>query len=237
VKIYYEDEQVILYHGDAREIQEWTVADVLVTDPPYGLDSGLSRSSGRPGKRYTPVFEAPQWDTDLSARDKIMTMWGDKPYAVFGSPKRLDAALPCREVPLVWDKANVGMGDTTFPWGPGYELVYVNGDGWTGTRESAIIRVQHSAILPKREGHPTPKPIPLMEQIIRKAPPGIIADPFSGTGSTLVAARNLGRVAIGVEVEERYCLLAARRLSQMVLFSDEAMAAAELTALWEEDFR
>jgi site-specific DNA-methyltransferase (adenine-specific) len=62
-------------------------------------------------------------------------------------------------------------------------------------------------------GHPTPKPIPLMGNLIEKCPDGVIADPFAGSGATLIAARNLGRKTIGVELEEKYCEIIASRLA------------------------
>lgn len=222
---YYEDDLVTLYHGDCREIAAWLEADVLVTDPPYGVDGHLS--AGYKGKRppggHVRVNAKPDWDRTLEARDAALALWGDrKPYAVFGSPARLDGALPCREFPLVWDKGAVGMGDVGFPWGRGYELIYVNGPGWSGPRESPVLRVVHSASAASREGHPTPKPVGLMASIIRKAPDGLIADPFAGSGSTLVAAKQEGRRAVGVEMQEQYCEIAANRLAQDTLFGGVA---------------
>lgn len=225
---YYEDEHVTLFHGDCLELVElWTGADVLVTDPPYGIPSNIvsgHRGPKRPG--WKPTFERqPEWDSTLDVRDAVLGLWGDRPYAMFGSARRIDAAPPHREIPLVWDKAWIGMGDTTFPWGSGgYELIYVSGQGWAGRRGTSVLRHPLTPGAPKQIGHPTPKPIPLMAHLIDRAPAGVVADPFAGSGSTLVAAKQLGRKAIGVELDERYCEVAARRLSQGVLDFGEATA-------------
>ena len=217
---YYSDEYVTLYHGDCLEQTAWLDADVLITDPPYGLGSQLSAGSRgkRPLAGWAPTHaRTPKWDATLEARDAALGKWGNKPYAVFGSARRIDAAPPHREVPLVWDKESVGLGDVTFPWGSGYELIYINGDGWIGKRSVPVIRRRIPTSTMRDEGHPSFKPVDLMGHLISKAPPGAIADPFAGSGSTLVAAALAGRRAIGVELEERYCEIAARRLSQGVL--------------------
>lgn len=226
--LYYEDDLVQLYHGDCREVTAWLEADVLVTDPPYGINGSLSAShkGKKPAAGFAPVHDrAVTWDATLEARDAALTLWGGvKPAAVFGSPKRLDAPpFPPRQVPLIWDKGElVGMGDLTFPWRVNYELIYVRGD-FAGRRDStAVLRYNLSNRAAAREGHPTPKPIGLMSELIIKAPPGVIADPFAGSGSTLVAAKHENRKAIGVEMDERYCEIAAKRLAQDTLFGGAA---------------
>lgn len=209
---YFQDEYVTLYHGDCLTIDAWLSADVLVTDPPYGIPGG--RLSWHRG---TQTHADAGWD-DLGVRDTALDIWGDRPRAVFGTPKMSDRAPSHRGVPLIWDKGDSpGMGDHTWPFGASYEVVWVSGDGWSGKRRGSVFRSNHSSSAAKI-GHPTPKPISLMEAIIGYAPPGVIADPFAGSGATLLAARNLGRKVIGVELEERYCELIAKRLSQQTLF-------------------
>jgi site-specific DNA-methyltransferase (adenine-specific) len=122
---------------------------------------------------------------------------------------------------LTWDKGDwPGMGDLALPWGPSTENIYVLGSGFTGKRSGSVIRENR---LTGDIVHPTEKPLPLMQSLLLHCPDKwSIADPFTGSGTTLVAAKNLGRQAIGIEIEERYCEIAAKRLSQEVLPFSEA---------------
>ena len=207
---YYQDEHVTLYHGDCREITEWLTADVLVTDPPYGIayQSGFQREV---------LAASIVGDRDTTARDDALGTWGDRPAIVFGT-WRIPRPAGVRAL-LVWDtKGALGMGDLSIPWKPAHQEVYILGHGFTGRRTSDVLTyapVQSTA----RGGreHPHQKPEALLRDLITKCPAGVIADPFAGSGSTLIAARALGRRAIGVELEEKYCETAARRLSQMAL--------------------
>jgi hypothetical protein len=222
---YYTDDTVTLWHGDCLELTAWLAADVLVTDPPYGigLRTGARCGSrdGRPGwtSRWTGVTIA--GDDTTSARDDALTMWGDRPALVFGTWKR-PAPTTVREV-LVWDKVvSTGMGALDIPWRPSWESIYVIGKGFTGTRSHGVLRHALPTLAPERRDHPTAKPVGLLHDLIAKCPPGVVADPFAGSGSTLLAARNLGRKSVGVELEERYCEVIARRLAQGDLFGDAA---------------
>lgn len=114
------------------------------------------------------------------------------------------------------------MGDLKLPWGHSDEEIYVLGHGFTGTRTGSVSRVKMlSAADRNRPDHPTPKPVPLMEALIGKCPPGTVTDPFAGAGSTLIAAKLQRLRAIGIEINERYCALTARRLAQDALPFDD----------------
>lgn len=221
---YYQDDYVTLYHGSALDVHEWLAADVLVTDPPYGV-AYVSNSSKRGPSRPIAGDDSP------ALRDDVLDLWhqpGTRPALVFGSWK-VDRPERTRHR-LIWDKGNSpGMGDLSIPWGLGDEEIYVQGAGFVGKRGTNIIKAPVlSAGDPRRPDHPTPKPIPLMENLIERTPPGwVVADPFAGSGATLLAARNLGRRVIGVEIEERYCELIAKRLELTplpLIVPDEAPA-------------
>jgi len=219
MKPYYADECVTLYLGDCREVTDWLSADVLVTDPPYGrsyrpapekLDgrSFLSRSGGIAG------------DGDTATRDAALTMWGDRPAVAFGD---LMLAPPARnKLTMAYLKPQqAGQFGAMGGFRRDLEAIYLIGP-WPsglGGRSSVLTSnaIEFSMTIAKRYGHPHAKPVDVMETLIQACPPGVIADPFAGAGSTLVAARNLGRRAVGVELYEPYAERAALRLCQGVL--------------------
>ena len=224
MKLYYQDDSVTLYHGDCRKVADWLEADVLVTDPPYGRawrqgDTGKGR--GWASDRHTGIAN----DATTAARDAALALWGDgRPSVVFG-----DLLLPppdgTKHV-LIYDKGNdAGFTGAIGGYRRNAEAIYLLGRHGSGLGgRSAILRTNASAggNLARTTGHPHTKPLDVMHQIIEHAPPGVVADPFAGSGATLVAARNLGRKAIGVELEERYCEVLANRLAQGVLdFGDD----------------
>jgi len=218
---YYADDWVTLYHGDSREVTAWLDADVLVTDPPYGQGwKGGKLGTGTPLSHVSGI----NGDDDTSIRDAALVAWGPlRPALVFGS---LQAPYPAgwRRM-LVFHKPTVacGMYGNQMPWMRNWEPLFVLGD-WPKVIASrdAVIRTGAKAAAGysgyvTRYSHPHAKPLDVIAQLIAACPLGAIADPFVGSGSTLVAAKATGRRAIGVEIEERYCEIAARRLSQDVL--------------------
>ena len=221
---YYQDDMVTLYHGDCLDIDAWLSADVLVTDPPYGMawESGhmyVRPDVGQQVKQYG-LRQTVVNDHDTAARDDVLAAWGDRPAAVFGTWRQPRPGATRHR--LIWDKQGRYPGLASAAFYPADEEIYILGGGWISDKPQRSVISTHEMRSganseTARLGHPTPKPIQLLEQIIAKAPPGVIADPFAGAGSTLLAARNLGRHAIGVEIEERYCEIIARRLSQGVL--------------------
>ena len=212
---YYQDDYVTLYHGDCLEIDDWLEADVLVTDPPYGVGwvSGGTTWYGKDGKVVQQEKKKITADENPAARDFALNLWGDRPAIVFGSWRVARPANTRHR--LIWHKLGRNPGPLNAPWYSVDEEIYILGSGFKGKTDPNVYPTsENRALEPSKIGHPTPKPVGLMEALVSKCPDGVIADPFSGSGSTLLAARNLGRKVIGVEFEEKYCEIIADRLSQ-----------------------
>ena len=224
---YYQDGTVTLYHGDCLTVPEWLEADVLVTDPPYGRNWRQGRLKNQGGGYESGNAAATTGitnDSDTSVRDAALKKWGGvRPMIVFGD---LMLAPPAgtKIVGVYAKPADAGIRGAIGGVRRDLEAVYLLGQWPSGIGgRSSLFRTAASnvgsptGIVARSGGHPHAKPLDLLVQLLTLTPSGVIADPFAGSGSTLVAAKTLGRRAVGVEVEERYCELAARRLAQGVL--------------------
>lgn len=204
---YYSDEWVTLYHGDCRDVLP-TISrpSAIVTDPPYGLGDAMTGG----------VVKWGLWADETGSRGKGLVWDAEAPAVVASFPELADDciiwggnyfALPPVRGWLVWDKIvrKFSSGHCELAW-------------TTLDQPVRAFNFSHGELATEGKFHPTQKPLALMSWCLEFLPtPGVIADPFAGSGSTLVAAKRLGRKAIGVELEERYCEIAAKRLAQGVL--------------------
>ena len=238
---YYDQDGITIYHGDCRDVLPSLKADLVLTDPPYGVTQQ-------------------EWDSIESVKGVIE----NAPLAVFTTGERLLAAL-IEAMPRqyrhiwVWDRVNhntdflnaarrpmraheliaVFSRESQYTFEPvkrqGHQVVRrsaSNGGGSYGDANAkyekglgsvktelhprSIIEIKGSKT--NTQCHPTEKPVALYEYLIQSYPAEITVDPYMGSGTTLVAARNCGRRCIGIEREEKYCEVAVRRLAQRVLF-------------------
>ncbi len=210
MKPYYDEDGITIFHADCRDMLHAFNGSAVVTDPPYGIDY-------RSGYEGT-VSRSIVGDDTTELRDWLLSQWLPRPIATFATWRCVPPSRPrgC----LVWEKAAGGMGDLSFPWAPNFEMIWIFGEGWSGHRGSSVLTGE--TVVTWNTGsaarlHPHQKPESVLRQIIEKAPTGVILDPFMGSGTTLRAAKDLGRRAVGIDIEERYCEIAAKRLRQRVL--------------------
>lgn len=219
MKPYYDHASCTIFHGDCREIlSSLSKVDLVLTDPPYGSDTKVdnSRFSGGTvtGPRTSVGFRSlvhgdnEPFDPSFLLGFRKLIMFGANWYS---------SRLPDSGGWIVWDKRRGLEGMKNWPFGEG-ELAWTNVTGAV-----RIFRNRWMGLVRDTEQghffHPTQKPVELMRWCLENysGEDETILDPFMGSGTTLRAAKDLGRKAIGIEIEERYCEIASKRLSQEVL--------------------
>lgn len=211
---YYADDLVTIYHGDCREILSSVASGALVTDPPYGIGWARATWADRP-QDYPElirwlVAEGQRlggWCFVFQAMRNVghFHEWFPEGFRIFAACKNFAQIRPTG----VW-----------YSWDP---VVFWNSGPNSGPNSGHVNRDYHvgnvAGVFGDRIGHPSPRPLDTMAHIVQLAAPvgGFVVDPFAGSGTTLRAAKSVGRRAIGIEIEERYCEIAANRCRQEVL--------------------
>jgi site-specific DNA-methyltransferase (adenine-specific) len=207
VNPYYQHAGITIYHGDCRDVLSHVSADALVTDPPYGIGF-VGYASHKDDRDAYATEIVPRL---FCAEERVDNGWCAA--LLFPRQWRL-IALPKTFTQVNPGKWPIGATD--------YVLIWQRGDP-TWPDKGKRVRdwfIQQTSDMSKRpKGHPCPRPEDGTRHVIAHScrPGGVVLDPFMGSGTTLVAAKNLNRGAIGIEIEERYCEIAAKRLSQEVL--------------------
>jgi len=234
---YYEHAGITIYHGDCREILpglHTDCADMILTDPPYGVKW---RSNYRQ-ERFEGIVGDESREAGEVALALAMRLLRNRRHAyVFG---RFDFSnLPISDTAeLIWNKVNINSGNLQRPWANQHEYIqffascksdsnYKNGHGKLTARLRKGTVLEYPRLNAGQvEKHPSEKPVMLCRELIESSSRfgDTVLDLFMGSGATLEAAKLEARKAIGIEIEERYCEIAAKRLSQDVFSFEEATA-------------
>ena len=215
---YYSHAGITIYHGDCREIlPHLPKVDLVLTDPPYGIDivkTGCIGASG--GKSTVRDYGISDWDAKpISAEVWSLVQGASSDQIVFGFNHFIESGFGSTRCVLVWDKKcqngwRDNFSDCEIAWASLQEPLRVFRYLWMGASRGTNEL--------DAKVHPTQKPLAVMMWCLSLSPKSqIILDPFMGSGTTLVAAKQLGRKAIGIEIEERYCAIAVKRLAQEML--------------------
>jgi DNA modification methylase len=225
---YYEQDGITIYHGDCREVLPSLRfrARLLLSDPPYGMAFGGFRGveqnvradGARAGMRIV-----------LGAMHALGPALSDDAHVYLfchweSWPDFYDALSPFVHIKnaLIWWKDRGGMGDVEAEYARDYEVILYGSRtrrALNGRRDGAVLANFSTLGAIKTRHHPTEKPVDVCGYLIGKSTDygDLVLDPFMGSGTTLRAAKDLGRRAIGIEIEERYCEIAAKRLAQGAL--------------------
>jgi DNA modification methylase len=216
MKPYYEQDGIVIYHGDCRDIlPSLPKVDLVLTDPPYGLKQKAYRVASRGKLAKTTDYGDFDWDVLVPADLIQAAVKAGRWQVIFGGNYY---GLNSNTCWFIWDKDN---GNSDFA---DCEMAWTNLPGslrrvlwrWNGM-------LQEPGSPKEQRVHPTQKPIAVMAWAIAKAEDktheemATVLDPFLGSGTTAVAAKKLGRKCIGIEIEEKYCEIAVKRLAQSVM--------------------
>lgn len=203
MKPYYDDGKgIVIYHGDCREIlPALPKVDLVLTDPPFGIGNFVQKTGNIRGLPVKWNEEPPSKETigALIGAGKHNIIWGANYFNCFNG---LGGAIIWNKNQPMPDFSKCAIASCSFY--KKIEMVTITWTNFVNTKESC---------------HECENPTSLLVWCIRYASivnPQTILDPFMGSGTTLRAAKDLGRKAIGIEIEERYCEIAARRLAQEV---------------------
>ena len=219
---YYSENGITIYHGDCRNIlPHLEPVDLVLTDPPYGIarvwKGGLSSVHGW-ANAGALTAERNSWDGEPPSDELINACISAGAVVCIWGGNYFD--LPPSRGWLVWNKPerNFTLAEAELAW----------------TNKDMVVRVFDGNRSEPFRQHPTQKTEALMSWCIERLGGQTILDPFMGSGTTLVAARDLGRRAIGVEIERKYCDIAIERLRQraLPLSVEERPAHAEQEGLY-----
>jgi site-specific DNA-methyltransferase (adenine-specific) len=219
---YYEADGITLYCGDCRAVLAETTGDVIATDPPYGT-GGWRRAASGQGANCRGTLEREPWDSgalewlamceDVAA---VLTFW---PAAKTGALLAAASAWPKHRALYMRKRDPKPMVNGRTAWS--VEPIWClsrNGFVLAGGTDCLDVSTPRLGRDADGTGHPYQKPIEVMTWLLAKLPPRMsILDPFAGTGTTLLAAKQLGRRAVGIELSEEWCAVAVERLAQREL--------------------
>lgn len=207
MKPYYEHGGVSIYLGDCREVMLGLPSvDLVITDPPYGMNF----QSNHRNTKHLKIEGDEALDVETL---RLCISKAERAAYLFCRWDNL-REMPLPKSVLCWVKNNWSMGDLEHEHGRQWEAICF----YPGARHEFIKRIP-DVIYSNRTGnalHPTQKPRDLLAKLMTCSVGDLILDPYMGSGTTLDAAKQLGRRAIGIEINERYCEIAAKRLSQEV---------------------
>lgn len=213
VKPYYERAGITIYHGDCREVLPTLPQhDLVVTDPPYGMQF----QSNYRFEKHKPIHGDDELPVEVI---RLLIEHAGRAAYIFCRWDNL-GQLPKPKSVIAWVKNNWSMGDLQHEHGRMWEACCF----YAKEGHEFIKRIPDVITIPRtgNDLHPTQKPESLMGTIIAANVGRTVLDPFMGSGTTLRAAKDLGRIAVGIEIDESYCEIAAKRLAQDCLDFGEA---------------